>query len=169
MKFRSFLSALAAVFLLSVGQTASASSCGGSDHSHDTVVDIAASNDNFSTLVAAVKAAGLADVLTGKGPFTVFAPTDEAFGALPEGTVATLLKPENLDQLQAILTYHVVPATVMSSQIKDGDIFVETVCGNSINVKKGSDGVKIGSATVVAVDIEASNGVIHVIDQVLLP
>ncbi len=99
----------------------------------------------------------------------MFAPTDAAFAALPAGTVESLLKPENLDQLKAILTYHVVPANVMSSQIRNGDNYVKTVGGNTLNVEKEYDEVMIGSAKVVAVDIKASNGVIHVIDEVLLP
>jgi len=172
MKFKTFLTALTAVFAIAVAQTAPAGSCGGGDHSHgdgDTVVDKAAADGNFSTLIAAVEAAGLQDVLSGHGPFTVFAPTDAAFAALPAGTVERLLKPENLDQLKAILTYHVVPKNVMSSQIKNGDNFVKTVGGNTLNVEKEYDEVMIGSAKVVAVDIKASNGVIHVIDEVLLP
>ena len=172
MKFKTFLTALTAVFAISVAQTASAGSCGGGDHSHGdgyTVVGKAAADGNFSTLIAAVEAAGLQEVLSGHGPFTVFAPTDAAFAALPAGTVESLLKPENLDQLKAILTYHVVPKNVMSSQIKNGDNFVKTVGGNTLNVEKEYDEVMIGSAKVVAVDIKASNGVIHVIDEVLLP
>ena len=169
MQLRTFLTALTAVLAISVAQTASAGSCGGSDYSHDTIVDKAAAAGNFSTLIAAVEAAGLQDVLSGDGPFTVFAPTDAAFAALPAGTVESLLKPENLDQLKAILTYHVVPANVMSSQIRNGDNFVKTVGGNTLNVEKEYDEVMIGSAKVVAVDIKASNGVIHVIDEVLLP
>ena len=135
----------------------------------DTIVDKAAAAGNFSTLIAAVEAAGLQDVLSGDGPFTVFAPTDAAFAALPAGTVESLLEPENLDQLKAVLTYHVVPANLMSSQIRNGDNVVKTVGGNTLNVEKEYDGVMIGSAKVVAVDIKASNGVIHVIDEVLLP
>ena len=172
MKFKTFLTALTAVFAISVAQTATASSCGGGDHSHGggyTVVDKAAADGNFSTLIAAVEAAGLQDVLSGHGPFTVFAPTDAAFAALPAGTLESLLKPENLDQLKAILTYHVVPKNVMSYQIRNGDNFVRTVGGNTLNVEKEYDEVMIGSANVVAVDIKASNGVIHVIDEVLLP
>jgi uncharacterized surface protein with fasciclin (FAS1) repeats len=168
MKFKTFLTALTAVFAISVAQTATASSCSGGDHSHSdgyTVVDKAAADGNFSILIAAVEAAGLQDVLSGHGPFTVFAPTDAAFA----GTVESLLKPENIDQLKAILTYHVVPANVMSSQIRNGDNLVRTVGGNTLNVEKEYDEVMIGSAKVVAVDIKASNGVIHVIDEVLLP
>jgi uncharacterized surface protein with fasciclin (FAS1) repeats len=169
-----FLAALAAVFAISVAQTSSASSCGGGDHDHShgegyTVMDKAAADGNFSTLIAAVEAAGLQEVLTGHGPFTIFAPTNAAFAALPEGTVESLLMPENIDQLKAILTYHVVPKNVMSSQIRNGDNFVKTVGGSTLNVEKEYDEVMIGSARVVAVDIKASNGVIHVIDEVLLP
>ena len=174
MILKSFLAALAAVFAISVAQTSSASSCGGGDHDHShgegyTVMDKAAADGNFSTLIAAVEAAGLEDVLSGHGPFTIFAPTNAAFAALPEGTVESLLMPENIDQLKAILTYHVVPKNVMSSQIRNGDNFVKTVGGSTLNVEKEYDEVMIGSARVVAVDIKASNGVIHVIDEVLLP
>ena len=174
MTLKSFLAALAAVFAISVAQTASASSCGGGDHDHShgegyTVMDKAAADGNFSTLIAAVEAAGLEDVLSGHGPFTIFAPTNAAFAALPEGTVESLLMPENIDQLKAILTYHVVPKNVMSSQIRNGDNYVKTVSGSTLNVEKEYDEVMIGSARVVAVDIKASNGVIHVIDEVLLP
>jgi len=174
MTLKSFLAALAAVFAISVAQTSSASSCGGGDHDHShgegyTVMDKAAADGNFSTLIAAVEAAGLEDVLSSHGPFTIFAPTNAAFAALPEGTVESLLMPENIDQLKAILTYHVVPKNVMSSQIKNGDNYVKTVSGSTLNVEKEYDEVMIGSARVVAVDIKASNGVIHVIDEVLLP
>src|SRR6056297_1330551 len=131
------------------------------------IVDIAAGNDDFSTLVAAVKAADLVDTLKGDGPFTVFAPTNAAFAALPEGTVESLLKPENKDQLTAILTYHVVPGKVMSSDLSDG-MMATTVQGGDLTVDL-SDGVMINGANVVTADIEASNGVIHVIDAVILP
>ena len=174
MTLKSFLAALAAVFAISVAQTASASSCGGGDHDHShgegyTVMDKAAADGNFSTLIAAVEAAGLQEVLTGHGPLTIFAPTNAAFAALPEGTVESLLMPENIDQLKAILTYHVLPKSVMSSHIRNGDNYVRTVGGSTLNVEKEYDEVMIGSARVVAVDIKASNGVIHVIDEVLLP
>ena len=174
MTLKSFLAALAAVFAISVAQTASASSCGGGDHDHShgegyTVMDKAAADGNFSTLIAAVEAAGLEDVLSGHGPFTIFAPTDAAFAALPAGTVETLLKPENIDQLKAILTYHVLPKSLTSSHIRNGDNYVKTVSGSTLNVEKEYDEVMIGSARVVAVDIKGSNGVIHVIDEVLLP
>ncbi|MCR9124784.1 MAG: fasciclin domain-containing protein [Rhodobacteraceae bacterium] len=135
-------------------------------HSND-IVDTAIKAGTFETLVAAVQAAGLAETLTGEGPFTVFAPTDEAFAALPEGTVATLLMPENKDQLVSILTYHVVAGKVMSTDLTDG-MTATTVQGGTITIDL-SDGVKINDATVTAADIEASNGVIHVIDAVILP
>jgi uncharacterized surface protein with fasciclin (FAS1) repeats len=174
MTLKNFLAALAAVFAISIAQAASASSCGGGDHDHShgegyTVMDKAAADGNFSTLIAAVEAAGLEDVLSGHGPFTIFAPTDAAFAALPAGTVETLLKPENIDQLKAILTYHVLPKSLTSSHIRNGDNYVKTVSGSTLNVEKEYDEVMIGSARVVAVDIKASNGVIHVIDEVLLP
>lgn len=131
------------------------------------IVDIAAGNENFTTLVAAVKAAGLVDTLKSEGPFTVFAPTNAAFAALPEGTVENLLKEENKAQLVAILTYHVVGAKVMAADVKSGE--VKTVQGSPVTlaVKEGS--VTINGANITATDIEASNGVIHVIDKVILP
>jgi len=135
-------------------------------HSKD-IVDTAAAAGDFTTLVAAVEAAGLVDTLKGDGPFTVFAPTDAAFAALPEGTVETLLKPENKDQLVSILTYHVVPTKVMAADLTDGQE-APTVQGGTLMVDL-SDGVKINDATVTAADIETSNGVIHVVDQVILP
>lgn len=132
------------------------------------IVDTAVSVGSFNTLVAAVQAAGLVDTLKGKGPFTVFAPTDEAFAALPEGTVETLLMPENKDQLVAILTYHVVPAKVMSGDIAGKRAKVLTVQGERLSVN-AKNGVKVDGANVVQADIEASNGVIHVVDTVLIP
>ncbi|KGM46573.1 fasciclin domain-containing protein [Pseudooceanicola atlanticus] len=135
-------------------------------HSKD-IVDTAADAGSFTTLLAAAEAAGLVETLKGDGPFTVFAPTDDAFAALPEGTVDTLLMPENKDQLTAILTYHVVPGKVMSTDLSDG-MMAETVQGQEITVSLG-DSVMIDDATVVTPDIEASNGVIHVIDSVIMP
>ncbi|GAB4540400.1 MAG: fasciclin domain-containing protein [Ruegeria sp.] len=132
------------------------------------IVDTAVAAGSFNTLVAAVQAAGLVDTLKGKGPFTVFAPTDEAFAALPEGTVESLLQPENKDQLVAILTYHVVPAKVMSGDIAGKRAKVLTVQGDRLSVN-AKNGVKVDGANVVQADIEASNGVIHVVDKVLLP
>jgi uncharacterized surface protein with fasciclin (FAS1) repeats len=132
------------------------------------IVDTAAGNANFSTLVAAVKAAGLVDTLKGEGPYTVFAPTDEAFAKLPDGTVESLLKPENKEQLVAVLTYHVLPGKVMSSDIAGKRMEVETAQGSTAEID-ATDGVMIDGASVVTADIEASNGVIHVIDTVILP
>ncbi|MGI9658429.1 MAG: fasciclin domain-containing protein [Gaiellaceae bacterium] len=130
------------------------------------IVDTAIAAGDFSTLVAAVQAAELVDTLKGEGPFTVFAPTDEAFAALPEGTLDDLLLPENKDQLAAILTYHVVPGTVLSTDLADGQ--VATVNGEEVTIAV-TDGVTVNGANVVTADIETSNGVIHVIDAVLLP
>ncbi len=136
-------------------------------HSKD-IVDTAASNGQFETLVAAVKAAGLVDTLKGEGPYTVFAPTDEAFAKLPDGTVEDLLKPENKEKLVAVLTYHVVPGKIMSSDIAGKTAMVKTVQGSKLNVD-ATNGVKVDEATVIAADIETSNGVIHVIDTVVIP
>src|SRR6056297_645665 len=135
-------------------------------HSKD-IVDTAVEAGNFTTLAAALEAAGLVETLKSEGPFTVFAPTDEAFAALPEGTVESLLEPENRDQLTAILTYHVVPGSVMSGDLSDG-MEAETVNGAPVTIST-DDGVMVNDATDTAADIEASNGVIHVIDSVLLP
>lgn len=132
-----------------------------------TVADVAMSNDDFSTLVAAVKAAGLAETLMGEGPFTVFAPTNEAFAKLPEGTVEELLKPENKEKLTAILMYHVVPAKVMAADVKT--MKAETAGGAEIQVTAEDGNVMYGEATVTATDIEAKNGVVHVIDTVVMP
>ena len=123
---------------------------------------------NFKTLVAAVKAAGLVDTLKGPGPFTVFAPTDEAFAKLPPGTLETLLKPENKAKLQSILTYHVVAGKVMAQDVVKLDS-ATTVEGQSISIKTLDGGVMVNGARVIKADIETSNGVIHVIDAVLLP
>ena len=131
------------------------------------IVDTAVEAGSFETLVAAVQAAGLVETLKGDGPFTVFAPTDEAFAALPEGTVEELLKPENIDQLTAILTYHVVPGKVMSTDLSNG-MEAATVEGSEVTIMT-EGGVTVEEANVVTADIETSNGVIHVIDQVILP
>lgn len=132
------------------------------------IVDTAVSAGSFNTLVAAVKAAGLVETLKGEGPFTVFAPTDEAFAKLPEGTVANLLKPENKDKLVAVLTYHVVAGKVLASDVVKISS-AKTVNGKAASVKVTDGGVMIDGAKVVATDIETSNGVIHVIDSVILP
>ncbi|HYN57788.1 MAG TPA: fasciclin domain-containing protein [Motilibacterales bacterium] len=131
-----------------------------------TIVDVAAANDDFETLVAAVTAAGLAETLSGEGPFTVFAPTDDAFDALPEGVLDALLLPENKDALTSILTYHVVAGEVMEADVTAGD--VATVEGSTIAITTDG-GVKVNDANVIATDVDASNGVIHVIDAVLVP
>jgi uncharacterized surface protein with fasciclin (FAS1) repeats len=132
------------------------------------IVQTAISNGSFKTLVAAVTAAGLADTLKGPGPFTVFAPTDEAFAKLPGGTVENLLKPENKKQLVAILTYHVVPGKVMSKDIAGKKMTAKSVEGEEISID-ATNGVKVDNAKVVKADVEASNGVIHVIDTVIMP
>ena len=134
----------------------------------DDIVDTAIAAGQFSTLVAAVQAAGLVDTLKSEGPFTVFAPTDAAFAALPEGTVENLLKPENKDQLVAVLTYHVVAGKVMSGDIAGKTMEVDSVQGSAISVN-AMNGVMVDNAHVVTADIETSNGVIHVIDAVILP
>lgn len=132
------------------------------------IVDTAVAAGSFNTLVTAVKAAGLVDTLKGDGPFTVFAPTDEAFAKLPAGTVEDLLKPENKDQLVSILTYHVVPGKVMSGDIAGKEMMVASVQGDSIDVD-ATNGVMVDEASVVTADIETDNGVIHVIDTVIMP
>lgn len=137
------------------------------------IVDIASGNPNFSTLVAALSAAGLVETLRGDGPFTVFAPTNAAFDALPAGTVDTLLQPENVDQLRSILTYHVVPGAYQSSDLLGQRLDVATVNGKTLRVDatggKYETTVRVNDANVINADILASNGVIHVIDKVLMP
>jgi uncharacterized surface protein with fasciclin (FAS1) repeats len=132
-----------------------------------TIVGIAADNKDFSTLVAAVKAAGLVETLSGSGPFTVFAPTNAAFEKLPKGTVEELLKPENKEKLVKVLTYHVVSGKVMAADVKTGK--VKTVQGGELDVKVADGAVTVDGAKVVKTDIVGSNGVIHVIDAVVLP
>ena len=132
------------------------------------IVDTAVKAGSFNTLVAAVQAAGLAETLKGEGPFTVFAPTDDAFAKLPAGTLDDLLKPENKDKLAAILTYHVVSGKVMAKDVATMKM-AETVNGQSVTVSMEGDAVMIDSAKVVQADVECSNGVIHVIDTVILP
>ena len=136
------------------------------NHAKD-IVDTAVGAGSFTTLVAAVEAAGLVETLKGEGPFTVFAPTDAAFAALPAGTVEELLKPENKDQLTAILTYHVVPGKVMSTDLSEG-LKAATVNGKEVTITL-EGGAKVDGATISTADIEATNGVIHVIDAVILP
>jgi uncharacterized surface protein with fasciclin (FAS1) repeats len=141
------------------------------DQAEMTIAEVVASNPDFSTLLAAVGAADLGETLSGEGPFTVFAPTDEAFAALPEGTLDSLLEPEAKDDLAGILTYHVVSGEIMAADVQPGE--VATVNGGTFTVSTDG-GVAItdangGTANVVVTDVQASNGVIHVIDAVLLP
>ncbi len=137
------------------------------DAKSKTIVDVASGNKSFTTLVTAIKAAELVETLSGNGPFTVFAPTNEAFKALPKGTLEMLLKPENKAKLAKVLTYHVVSGKVMAKDVKSGS--VKTVEGAPVIAKVGMGKIMINSATVTQADIPASNGVIHVIDRVLLP
>ena len=153
-------------FMALAASTALAMPAFADNHSKD-IVDTAVEAGSFNTLVAAVEAAGLVETLKGEGPFTVFAPTDDAFAALPEGTVEDLLKPENKDALTAILTYHVVPGAVMSGDLSDG-MTAATVEGSDVTITT-EGGVMVNEATVTTADIKASNGVIHVIDSVLMP
>ena len=134
----------------------------------DTIPQVAASAGSFNTLLAAVNAAGLAETLSGPGPFTVFAPTDAAFAALPAGTVESLLKPENKDKLIAVLTYHVVPGRVYADQALAAKS-AKTVQGEKVNISSSYGKAKVQTANIVTTDINASNGVIHVIDAVILP
>ena len=136
-------------------------------HNHD-IVSLAVETDVLSTLVAAVQAAGLVETLQSEGPFTVFAPTNEAFAALPEGTLESLLLEENREMLIEILTYHVVPGKVMSGDLSDG-MTAETVQGTSVTININNYGVTVNGASVVQADVEASHGVVHVIDTVILP
>ena len=152
--------------LTSVAALSSATFAFADGHSKD-IVDTAVGAGSFTTLVAAVQAAGLVDTLKGEGPFTVFAPNDEAFAALPEGTVETLLKPENKDQLVAILTYHVVAGKVLSGDLSN-NMMATTVQGGDVTIMT-EGGVTVNGANVTTADIETSNGVIHVIDAVILP
>ena len=163
-RFATYLVLTASISLFAV--TAFAGSYG-----HKTskdIVETASSNGSFTTLVAALEAAGLVETLQGDGPFTVFAPTDEAFAKLPAGTVESLLLPENKDQLTAILTYHVVLGKVTSAQVVTLES-ATTVNGQDVQIRVEKDIVTVDGATVTAVDVMASNGVIHVIDEVILP
>ncbi len=163
---KSFVASFAALFVLVAGSTlALAQEAKTADK---TIVEIASGNKDFSTLVAAVKAAGLVDTLNGKDNFTVFAPTNAAFEKLPKGTVEDLLKPENKKKLVAILTYHVVAGKVMAADVVKLDK-AKTVQGQEVKIVAGKDGVKVDNASVVKTDIVAKNGVIHVIDTVILP
>lgn len=161
------LAALASLPLVQSSAFAADAPAAATAEAKKDIVAVAVGAGSFKTLVAAVKAAGLVETLQGKGPFTVFAPTDEAFAKLPAGTLDELLKPENKEKLTAILTYHVVPAKVKAADVKTGK--VKTVNGKELNVVATSDKVTVDGAKVVTADVEASNGVIHVIDTVVLP
>ncbi len=132
-----------------------------------TITELAENTEQLSTLNAAIEAAGLEETLSGKGPFTVFAPTNEAFEALPDGALENLLKPENKQMLISVLTYHVVGGKVMSGDLKDGSM-AKTVEGSDVKIMVGPK-VKINNATVLKADIKAENGVVHIIDTLILP
>ncbi|MCX5963135.1 MAG: fasciclin domain-containing protein [Cyanobacteria bacterium] len=134
---------------------------------NNTIVDVAVANGSFKTLTAALNAAGLVETLKGNGPFTVFAPTDAAFAKLPAGTVEMLLKPENKATLVRVLTYHIVSGNVLSTDLQSGA--VNTLAGSPVKVMVGSGGVMVNNSTVQTANVKASNGVIHVIDTVLMP
>ena len=163
---RKTLVSLVAAPMFIVGSLAMAGQYG--DKAAKDIVDTAVSAGQFETLAAALNAAGLIDTLKGDGPFTVFAPTDEAFAKLPEGTVENLLKPENRDQLIAVLTYHVVAGKVEAADVVKLDQ-ATTVNGADVTITVADSGVQVDNANVIATDIGASNGVIHVIDAVILP
>ena len=154
------IAALVAVLCLSISTVASAA--------EKDIVDTAVAAGSFKTLAAAAGAAGLVDALKGEGPFTVFAPTDEAFAKLPEGTLESLLKPENKDKLVAILKYHVVPGAVMAKDVVKLEK-AKTAQGKNIRIKVADGKVKVNNANVVKTDVKSLNGVIHVIDKVILP
>jgi uncharacterized surface protein with fasciclin (FAS1) repeats len=156
---------LAAVVACLVSLESARAGCGTCDK---TVVEVAVKNDDFKTLVTAVKAADLVETLSGKGPFTVFAPTNKAFAKLPEGTVAELLKPENKKKLAAVLTYHVVPGKVMAKDVVKLSE-AKTVQGSKISIEVKDGTVMVDNAKVIKTDIPCKNGVIHVIDAVILP
>ncbi|MET0501732.1 MAG: fasciclin domain-containing protein [Candidatus Binatia bacterium] len=162
-KFRFTIGATVLTFGLLLGGSAKGESMPDKD-----IVDTAVSAGSFKTLVAAVQAAGLVATLKGEGPLTVFAPTDEAFAKLPEGTVENLLKPENRDKLTAILTYHVVPGKVTAAQVVALSS-AKTANGQALKINAGNGKVMVDNANVTRTDIMASNGVIHVIDTVIIP
>jgi uncharacterized surface protein with fasciclin (FAS1) repeats len=164
---------LAAAAMVAFSFTGLATSVMAEQHLAHTVkadiVDTAVAAGNFKTLAAALGAAGLVDTLKGAGPFTVFAPTDAAFAKLPKGTLDSLLKPENKDKLVSILTYHVLPGKVMSKDIKGKSLSPATVQGSTVSVNAKNRTIMVGNAKVIKADIIATNGVIHVIDTVLMP
>lgn len=159
---------LKTAWLVLAAMAFSTSALAGHHGKQKDIVDTAASAGNFQTLIAAAKAAGLAEALKGDGPLTVFAPTDDAFGALPAGTIENLLKPDNKDQLARILKYHVIAGEVGSAALADG-ARLETLAGPDAVISQTEKGFNIENARIVATDIDAANGVIHVIDRVILP
>lgn len=161
LKIRTLMVAAVALMALSIGSMQARAA-------EKDIVDTAVAAGQFKTLASAIQAAGLVDTLKGDGPFTVFAPTDEAFAKLPAGTVENLLKPENKDQLVAILTYHVVPGKVEAAEVVKMDE-AKTVNGKMVDIKVEGDTAMVNDAKVTKTDIAASNGVIHVIDTVILP
>lgn len=173
MKTKILSSLAAALAFTGISSTAFSGECSASPQttstavSEQSIVALAGGASNFKTLVAAVKAAGLVETLQGKGPFTVFAPTDEAFAKLPAGTVESLLKPENREKLASILKYHVVSGKVMAAEVKT--MSAPTVQGQDLQIKVTDEGVTVNNAKVVKTDLMAQNGVIHVIDTVLIP
>ncbi|WP_339662615.1 fasciclin domain-containing protein [uncultured Polaribacter sp.] len=179
MNIKKFIPAILAIVLITLSSFTSNTDLK-ENNSGKTIVDVAVSNENFSTLVAAVKAANLVEVLSSEGPFTVFAPVNDAFSKLPEGTVASLLKPENKDLLTAILTYHVVAGKFVAKDVikaindNNGKFVIKTVQGGILtaSLKDGKvilTDVKGNISTIVITDVEASNGVIHAIDSVVMP
>ncbi|NVJ58803.1 MAG: fasciclin domain-containing protein [Gammaproteobacteria bacterium] len=168
MKYINSASFISLLFALMFSMNAFSGHHGEGHKKGKSIVEVASSNEDFSTLVAAVKAAGLVDTLAGKGPFTVFAPTNEAFAKLPEGTVESLLKPENKDKLVAILTYHVVPGKVKAKDVI-GLSKATSVQGSDIKVSTKDGAVMVDNAKVIKTDLMANNGVVHVIDTVILP
>jgi uncharacterized surface protein with fasciclin (FAS1) repeats len=164
MSIKKILSAFALAAVMAVMSPFSTNAAG---HGND-VVHVAIKDGNFKTLVTAIKAAGLEETLMGEGPFTVFAPTDEAFAKLPDGTVEDLLKPENKDKLVSILTYHVVPGKVLSTDLAGKKMDVKSVQGSELMID-ATDGVTINDARVIKADVMGSNGVVHVVDTVIIP
>lgn len=166
MKIARLLPALLCAFVLSAPASAGYGD-GDKKKAKANIVETAKSAGMFNTLLAAATAAGLADTLANGGPFTVFAPTDEAFAALPEGTVESLLEPANIETLKTILLFHVVEGKVMAKDVATGE--VPTLAGEKLSVRVNDAGVKVGEASVIKTDVRAKNGVIHVIDTVLIP
>ena len=169
MKTNALILFLAGLFMTTVSPAQEQSSQESSSMAEQQdIVSLAMGQEDLSTLVEAVKAAGLVETLQGEGPFTVFAPTNDAFEALPEGTLETLLKPENKDKLVSVLTYHVVSGQTASSDLSDG-MQVTTVEGSGAEIMLTDSGASIEGATVVTPDVQASNGIVHIIDAVILP